>query len=174
MAEQSLFDRRSTAVLIMDFQYRQLNMLPEDLQQELITRANKVLAISRQNRIPIIHIEVQRGERVPETALHPGILIQPDEPILTKNRTGPFSTTNLDEVLKKQSIKTLVLLGIRTSGCILSTVRWAADIDYQLIVLSDCCADPDTEVHHVLMEKIFPRQASVTTAEEFFKLIEKS
>jgi len=171
MAEQISLNKKTTAVIIMDFQYRQLNTLPGEVQNDIIARANKVLAAARNNKIPVIHIEVQRGERIPETAMHPGIIIQPGEPILTKHRTGPFSTTNLDEILKRQGVKTLVLLGIRTSGCVLSAVRWAADIDYSLIILSDCCADPEEDVHCILMEKIFPRQASVITAREFLKII---
>lgn len=39
-----------------------------------------------------------------------------------------------------------------------------ADADYRLVVVSDCCADPDPEVHRVLTEKVFARPATVTTA----------
>jgi nicotinamidase-related amidase len=172
MAEQPSFDRNKTAILIMDYQYRQLSFFPEEFQNEIIARANRVLAKARQKGIPVIYIEVQRGERIPETEIHRAIAPQPGELVLTKRRTGPFSTTNLDEVLKKRGIETLVLMGIRTSGCVLSTVRWASDIDYKLIVLSDCCADPDDEVQQVLMRKVFPRQASVITSLEFLKALE--
>jgi nicotinamidase-related amidase len=44
-------------------------------------------------------------------------------------------------------------------------VREAADKDYQLTVLKDACLDSDAEVHRVLMEKIFPRQADVVTVQ---------
>jgi nicotinamidase-related amidase len=44
---------------------------------------------------------------------------------------------------------------------VLSTVREAADLDYELTILSDGCADADDEVHRVLLEKVFPRQAEV-------------
>jgi isochorismate hydrolase len=37
--------------------------------------------------------------------------------------------------------------------------------NYRLIVVADCCADPDPEVHRVLLEKVFARPATVTTAE---------
>ncbi len=157
----------------MDYQNRQLSSFSEDFQNELISRANKVLAKARHDGIPVIYMEVRRGERTPETEIHPAVTPQPGELVLTKRRVGPFSTTNLDEVLKKQGIETLVLMGISTSGCVLSTVRWAADIDYQLIVLSDCCADQDDEVHRVLMEKVFPRQASVVTSQEFLQALEE-
>jgi hypothetical protein len=33
---------------------------------------------------------------------------------------------------------------------------------YQLTVLADGCLDADPEVHRVLLEKVFPRQAEVT------------
>jgi nicotinamidase-related amidase len=171
VAEQLSLDRSKTAILIMDYQNRQLSYFSEDFQNEIIARANKVLAKARHEGIPIIYVEVRRGERTPETKIHPAVNPQPGEVIVTKRRIGPFSTTNLDEVLKKQRIETLVLMGISTSGCVLSTVRWAADIDYGLIVLSDCCADRDDEVQRVLMEKVFPRQASVVTSHEFFKAL---
>jgi nicotinamidase-related amidase len=56
-----------------------------------------------------------------------------------------------------------VLAGIATSGVVLSTLRQAADLDYQLTVLADGCLDADPEVHRVLLEKVFPRQAEVTS-----------
>jgi nicotinamidase-related amidase len=46
---------------------------------------------------------------------------------------------------------------------VLSTTREAADRDFRLIVLSDGCLDADPEVHRVLIDKVFPRQAEVTT-----------
>jgi nicotinamidase-related amidase len=58
-----------------------------------------------------------------------------------------------------------VVAGIATSGVVLSTVRHAADADYRLVVVEDCCADRDPEVHGVLIEKVFPRQATVMKAE---------
>ena len=155
----------------MDYQNRQLGSITTDSAEGLLARANEVLARVRRESIPVIYIEVRRGERTPETEIHPAITPQPGELVLTKRRVGPFSTTNLDEVLKQQGIETLVLMGISTSGCVLSTVRWAADIDYRIIVLADCCADRDEEVHRVLTEKIFPRQATVVTAEEFHKAL---
>ena len=55
-----------------------------------------------------------------------------------------------------------MLSGISTSGCVLSTLRQAADLDFSLTVLSDGCID-DAEVHRVLCEKVFPSQADVLT-----------
>jgi nicotinamidase-related amidase len=62
--------------------------------------------------------------------------------------------------------ETLILMGHATSGVILSTVRLAADLDYHVIVVEDGCADRDPDVHTLLMEKVFPRQATVVSAAE--------
>jgi nicotinamidase-related amidase len=73
--------------------------------------------------------------------------------------------------LAARGIDTLVLAGVATSGVVLSTLRDAADRDYRLFVLSDVCADMDPEVHRVLMEKIFPRQADVIALDAFLQSV---
>ena len=62
------------------------------------------------------------------------------------------------------AIETLILTGIITSGVVLSTLSHAADVDYRLLVVGDCCSDGDEEAHRGLLVKVFPRQATVTTA----------
>jgi nicotinamidase-related amidase len=91
--------------------------------------------------------------------------------IVTKRRVGAFATTDLESVLRAHEVPCLVLLGIATSGVVLSTVRWAADADYVLIVLEDGCADADEEVHRVLMQKVFPRQATVVPSQAFLQAL---
>ncbi|MBI4331229.1 MAG: cysteine hydrolase [Chloroflexi bacterium] len=167
MADQLSLERNKTVVLIMDYQNRQVGQFPETFQKELLARANAVLARARREGVPVIYIEAVRGERTPEREIHAAVAPRPGELVLTKTRAGPFSTTNLEKELKSKAIDTLALMGISSSGCVLSTVRWAFDTDYKLIVLSDCCVDPDEEVQRVLMQKIFPRQATVVTAAEF-------
>jgi len=80
---------------------------------------------------------------------------------VTKRRVSAFAGSDLDVVLRSLEVDHLVLAGISTSGVVLSTVRQAADLDYRLTVLADGCADPDPEVHRVLLDKVFPRQATV-------------
>jgi nicotinamidase-related amidase len=57
---------------------------------------------------------------------------------------------------------------------LLSTVRDAADRDYQVFVLADASADPDTEVHDMLVQKVFPRQAHVITTADLPGLLGSS
>ncbi|RZL85333.1 MAG: cysteine hydrolase [Rhodococcus sp. (in: high G+C Gram-positive bacteria)] len=105
------------------------------------------------------------------TALHQGLVVHDDDIVVRKTRVGAFSTTDLHEQLTNAGITTLVLAGVHTSGVVLTTVREAHDLDYRVIVLSDACADPDEAVHSFLIEKIFPKQAEVTTGAELLSTL---
>ena len=98
------------------------------------------------------------------TQVWEGVRPEPQEVVVVKRRVSAFTGSGLDVVLRAQAIEHLILTGIATSGVVLSTLREAADQDYRLTVLSDACLDADPEVHRVLMEKVFPRQAQVMTA----------
>jgi len=65
----------------------------------------------------------------------------------------------------------LVLTGFETSGVILSTVRDAADKDYRLTVLKDCCVDREDDMGTFIMDRILPRQADVIEVNQW--IIEK-
>lgn len=103
----------------------------------------------------------------PGSEIHPAVTPQDGEVVVVKHRVGAFAGTDLDMILRSNGIETLVLFGIATSGVVLSTLRYAADLDYRCIVIKDCCGDRDPEVHNCLAEKVFPRQATVVTSEEF-------
>jgi nicotinamidase-related amidase len=101
------------------------------------------------------------------TQIHSSVAPLLDEPVVTKLRVSAFAGSDLGVILRSRGIDTLILTGIATSGVVLSTLREAADKDYRLIVLSDACLDADPEVHRVLVEKLFPRQADVLTVSEW-------
>jgi nicotinamidase-related amidase len=187
-------NRARTAVLIMDYQNDIVSMLPENVQAPLLDRAGAVLKKARQAHLPIIYVVVRFRDGYPEVdprnklfsglkasgrlregtsgaEIHARVAPEPGDIVVTKRRVGAFSTTDLETILRAKNIHTLVLLGIATSGVVLSTIRSAADMDYSLVVVSDACADRDAEVNRVLMDKVFPRQAVVVTAQELINAI---
>jgi nicotinamidase-related amidase len=187
-------NRETTAVLCMDYQQDIVGAYPADRQRQLLQHASHVLTAARRASLPVIYVVVRFRDGYPEVSprnkifqgikqagrlregtpgaeIHPAVAPQPGEVIVTKRRVGAFSTTDLETVLRAKQIAHLVLMGIATSGVVLSTVRWAADADYELTVLADCCADADEEVHRVLTQKVFPRQATVTIAEAFIQAL---
>jgi nicotinamidase-related amidase len=171
--EPASIEAGRTAVVIMDFQNAIVDGYASD-PQGTVARAAEVLGAARAAGIPVFHI-IHRGGRFEEesddSAEHVGVAALEGERVLIKVRAGSFSTTSLDVQLRELGRDTLVLMGVATSGCVLSTVRWGADINYRLIVVRDACDDADPEVHRVLTEKIFPRQATVLTAREFAGLV---
>ena len=106
------------------------------------------------------------GENSPATQIHPALALRPGEPVVLKKRVSAFTGSDLEVLLRSMSITHLLLTGIATSGVVLSTLREAADRDYQLTVLADACADADEEIHRVLLGKVFPRQAAVVTVQD--------
>ena len=190
-AELSI-DNSRTAVLIMDYQNDIVGMLPEKEQGPLLERAATVLNEARRSGIPVIYIVVRFRDGYPEinprnklfsslkesgrlregtsgAEVNAKVAPQPGDIVVTKRRVGAFSTTDLETILRAKNIDTLVLFGISTSGVVLSTVRWAADMDYRMVVVADACADRNEEVHRVLTEKVFPWQATVVTTKEIIK-----
>ena len=166
-------DADRTAVLIMDFQQRIIaNVATEPAA--VVKNAARALAGARAAGIPVIYV-VHRGgpfaEYAPDVELHEGVAPAEGEMVITKVRPGPFSTTALDVTLREMGRNNLVIMGVATSGCVLSSVRWAVDINYSFIVLSDACSDGDPEVHRVLTEKVYPRQGTVMTTDEFLAAI---
>jgi nicotinamidase-related amidase len=158
-----------TAVLIMDFQQRIVNNVASE-PDAVVGNAARVLDGARGAGIPLIYV-VHRGgpfsEYAPDVELHEGVAPAEGELVITKVRPGPFSTTALDVTLREMGRDNLVIMGVATSGCVLSSVRWAVDINYSFIVVSDACSDGDPEVHRVLTEKVYPRQGTVMTTDEF-------
>ena len=166
-------DVNRTAVLIMDFQQRIIaNVATEPVA--VVDNAARALAGARQAGIPVIYV-VHRGgpfaEYAPDVELHDGVAPAEGELVITKVRPGPFSTTALDVTLREMGRDNLVIMGVATSGCVLSSVRWAVDVNYSFVVLSDACSDGDPEVHRVLTEKIYPRQGTVITTDEFLQAL---
>ena len=49
---------------------------------------------------------------------------------------------------------------------VLSTLLDACDADYKPVVIADCCADRDAELHGMLLKRLFPQRAEVLTAAE--------
>lgn len=91
--------------------------------------------------------------------------------MLTKRWVSAFAGSDLDVVLRAAGIEGLVLAGIATSGCVLSTLRQAADLGFSLAVLSDGGIDDDDEAHRVLCEKVFPAQADVLTIDAWINAL---
>ncbi len=187
-------DPQHTALLIMDYQVQLLDSLAG--AEVLLSRTADAIAVVRRYGGQIAYIRVAFGDadygaipdtnkmatrvtamgssldsQSPATAIHERVGPETGDILVRKTRIGAFSTTDLHEQLRQRGISSLILAGISTSGVVLSTVRDAADRDYQLFILADASADPDPSLHDFLVERIFPKQGDVITTAELEDLL---
>ncbi|WP_250009861.1 cysteine hydrolase family protein [Actinoplanes sp. M2I2] len=168
------------ALLVMDVQEMVVARYPDP---DYLPRLRQAIHAARADQIPVIYVTVGFRPGAPEVSprnrmfgrlagnagaahpnpVHPDVAPEPGDIVVTKRRVSGFAGSDLELVLRSGGIDHLVLTGIATSGVVLSTLRQAADLDFELTVLADACLDADPEVHRVLVEKIFPAQAEVTS-----------
>jgi nicotinamidase-related amidase len=182
-----LINSAKTALLTLDLQQGLFAMAP--LAQVVLPQAAKAVEAARKKQFTILHVGLGFEPGYPEVSTvsprfamikerglflkgsasaepHPAIY-GPGETIVYKQRFSAFSENSLQMILRAKGIEHLVLLGISTSGIVLSTLRRAVDLDFQCMVIKDACFDADPEVHRVLTEKVFAAQATVLSASEF-------
>jgi nicotinamidase-related amidase len=176
-----------TALLVMDIQ---AGTVASHSRPGVIESIRQAISAARTANIPVIFVkaefrpgypDVSPQHRVfskiaeigrlvpadPGSAFEPTVEPGPDDIVVTKKRTSAFVGSDLQVVLRSQRIEHLVLLGMRTSGVVAATVSDAAGMDYEMTVLSDCCADVDGEMEAIFLERVFTRYATVCTVGEW-------
>ncbi|MCJ1715393.1 cysteine hydrolase family protein [Curtobacterium sp. VKM Ac-2922] len=176
----------SSALLVMDYQNSIVDRLGTP---EALAAAVDAVGAARERGIPVVFVRVAFRPGAPEVAasnkmfggmrermgaqaadateVHPAFALRDDDLVVTKLRVSAFAGSDLEVLLRGLDVRDLVLCGIATSGVVLSTLRQAADLDFGLTVLADACSDGDDEVHRVLLEKVFPRQAEVVSTADW-------
>jgi ureidoacrylate peracid hydrolase len=86
--------------------------------------------------------------------------------IVTKHRFSAFIGTDLDQVLRARGIRTLLIGGIGTSVCVESTARVGYQLDYEIVLLEDCCAAYTHAVHDRTVRNIAAHFGDVVREEE--------
>lgn len=75
-----------------------------------------------------------------------------DETVIDKAGTGSFHGTELNDILNVKKVENLIITGVTTGVCVNSTVREASDRGYNVLVLEDCCAEPDQWTHDIAIQ----------------------
>jgi nicotinamidase-related amidase len=181
-----------TVLLLMDLQNGIVSRFDPVKVESYLTVAASTLEAARAKDIPVIYCTINFRPGCPEISaknkmfssliklgdayspekeavkVHSSIApVEGKDIIVTKKRASAFTGSDLDVVLRGLDAERIVMGGISTSMVVLSTLRQAADLDYQVTVLEDLCLDGDDEVHNFLIEKIFPRTADIAKAKEW-------
>jgi nicotinamidase-related amidase len=187
-------DRSKTAVLSMDIQkatVRRSSMFHDRLVGQA---AKSVLDSTRKAGILVVHVVIDyqpaffsprnkflQKIRIPVLSA-PGVDVSElleivdevkpvgDEPIIRKPRMNPFFGTPLESMLRSRDIDTVVLMGVATEFVVEAAARHAADADFRVIVLQDCCAAFSDESHRVALH-IMDHLATIAAAADFLESV---
>ena len=90
---------------------------------------------------------------------------KPGEPVIVKRRYSAFHGTDLDLLLRNRGIRTLVLAGVATNVCVETTARDAYMRDYYVVIVGDCTAARDGQVHRAALANVEANFGVVSTAD---------
>ena len=190
-------DPARTALLIADFYADMMGTLPHATDRNVIQNTVAVQKAARDAGLLVCYsatvfrpgyVEISSRNKTfsqrkasgqpavidPLRLIHDAVKPSDDEVVVGKHRVNALYGTGLDVVLRANDVETLIILGYATSGVVLSTVRYAADLDYRLVVVEDCCADQQPDVHDFLIQRIFPRQADVVSSGDVVAALDSS
>jgi ureidoacrylate peracid hydrolase len=102
------------------------------------------------------------GEIRSEFAPRPGEIVA-----LEHWGSSGFASTDLDLLLKRHGIHKLIVIGLIAHTCVEATVRFAAELGYEVTVVKDATADYSDEEMHAALDVNIPNYASaIVTTEE--------
>lgn len=174
-----------TALLLLDFQNAFITHAGPTATAAL-AKATSLHAWAQQANIPIILASAHNGQPSPTTAklhpravqlvqafdadptlaqVHPHLRASQTEHAVTR-RLGLVSALQSDGIgalLETLGTRSVILAGLSTSGCVLSTARAASDAGFVVTVVRDACADPRPGVHECLVKDVLGATAWVVS-----------
>jgi nicotinamidase-related amidase len=164
----------------------------------ILPRSAKLLDAARQAGMKVIHVVVEFPENmsvkfptrgaffrmlgsggptlVPGTwgaQIHDEVAPKPGEEIVKKAMISAFVGSNLDEVLKKNGITDIAMIGVATTFVVEGTTWSAVDKGYNCIVIEDCVCAGSKEAHDAAIQTSLTYLADLCKANEFIAAIQK-
>jgi nicotinamidase-related amidase len=130
---------------------------------------------TRHGRIPAPHAAPATSPRTAARG-EPGWQIVPEltpnaaEPVIEKTTCNAFVSGELEHLLRARGIRHLAICGNTIDVCVHSTLRAAVDLDYECLLLGDCCAAVNDGLHAWAIESVKVENGvfgTVATAEAF-------
>lgn len=106
-------------------------------------------------------------------AIIPEMMPLPGDYVIEHSRTSCFYGTDLVNLLKSRDIETVVVTGIATNVAVDHTVRDAAQLGYNVILLEDCCCSSTPAHHDAALMTLRVLATEVTQAIPFIEAIKQ-
>ena len=161
------------------------------LDELALPNMQRVLAAARKAGIEVIHVRVASqtadgrdstlrykalGLETPrdtkEAQILPEMAPGEDEIVVSKMTSSVFNSTNIDRLLRNMGIKNLIFIGVVTNGCVESSTRSAAELDYGTIVVEDATAAMAPQLHEHSILSMSYKDATIRSSDEVVKALE--
>ena len=91
--------------------------------------------------------------------------------VVPKHRWNSFFQTDLEFALRVRGLENIILAGGSTDVGIASTAFAARDLDFGLVIVSDCCYSMRGNNNEFFLERVFPRMGRVMDTDKVISLI---
>ncbi|MDF3084455.1 isochorismatase family cysteine hydrolase [Burkholderia sola] len=178
-----------TALLVMHYQTDILGLFPS-VAPELLSSTRRLCDAARAAAVGVWFANLRFSPGYPEVsplnkngqgikqlglfiddAPCPQLAKRPDEPLILAHRASVFFGTDLQARLIAQGVDTLIMVGIASTGVMLSSIAHASDADFRLYTVKDCCYDPDPIVHEHLFATAFESRTTVLSLADALRLL---
>lgn len=95
-----------------------------------------------------------------------------DELVLNKTTSGAFNSTGFEVALRTLGVDTIVITGVSTCACVETTARAASDRGIKCVIVEDCSAAFDAEMHNATMRSFYLYYGDVRSTQEVLGEIE--
>lgn len=178
-----------TALVVMHYQTDILALFPS-VAPTLLANTRKLCDAARSRGVSVYFAKIHFSPGYPEVSplnrngqgikrlglfvddqISPELERRDSEPLIVAHRASVFFGTDLQVRLFAQGIDTLLMVGIASTGVVLSSVAYASDADFRLFTVKDCCYDPDQVVHDHLFATAFDSRTTVLSLADALALV---
>lgn len=157
----------------------------ERLQQLVLPNVRTLQTAFRRRGLEVIHFRVaphsrdgrdnsrryagmgiRSGAGTRDIEIVPEVGPEGDEIVLSKTTSSAFGSTDLDRILRRLGVSTIVACGVVTNGCVETTVRAAADLDYAAVVVEDASSAIEPRIHERALSGMSLSYATVLSTQE--------
>ena len=184
-------DPKTTALVLIDLQNGIMGQtLAPHSSRDVMAQSSRLAAALRAKGGTVAYVRVDMGEilnlpidapirdpnapKPPASAseLSPDSGYQGGDLLITKRHWGAFYGTELDQQLRRRSIRTILLGGVATNFGVESTARAAFDRGYPVVFVEDAMSSVAAEAHQFAVQTIFPRIGRVRSTEQVLAVLQ--
>ena len=132
---------KNTALLIIDMQNglfeKQRKIFNES---KLLNNINALIKYQKDKKMPVAFIQhnnkqLQKGTKNWE--IHDALIKSKDDIVIQKTKGDAFSNTELNDILKANKIKNIIITGLVSHGCIKATCLGGLKYNYKVVLIKE-------------------------------------